>query len=487
MSTPANWIHSPQAEGLAWALVHFLWQGVLVAALLAVTLAAFRRRPATWRYAAACAALLLMPATFAVTLALMIPERARTAALWQWWDTAAPAGGPDSGFAAGWAAGSPWADRIVWLVPVWMACVLVLYARTLGGWLAARRLRTAGAWPVEGFWQGRLHQAAARLRISKPVRLLESCLAEAPVVIGYFRPVILVPAGLLAGLPAAQMEAVLAHELAHIRRHDYLVNLLENLVEGLLFYHPAVWWVSARIRAERENCCDDVAVAWSGDARGYAAALAALEERRWPPAPALAATGGRLMDRILRLLNRETPRPAAAPVLGAALLLVLAAWMAFAWNPPTQTAAAGPLASPYEKWVKEDVAYIITARERKAFQALATGEEREHFIQQFWQRRDPTPGTPRNEFKDEHYRRIAYANQRFPGTNMPGWTTDRGRIYITFGPPDEIESHPGPSSGFPYEVWLYHWLEGLGRNLEAWFVDPENTGDYRLTPAPRRQ
>jgi GWxTD domain-containing protein len=218
-----------------------------------------------------------------------------------------------------------------------------------------------------------------------------------------------------------------------------------------------------------------------------------MEEKRWLAAEtALAATGGKLMHRIVRQLNRaEGRRPAVMPVAGAAALLMLAAGMVFAWHfqaepaTPAATRRNEVLGSPYEKWVKEDVVYVITLAERKAYQELTTDDERAHFVQQFWERRDPTPGTARNEFRDEHYRRIAYANQRFPGTNMPGWRTDRGRTYIMFGPPDEIESHPA-GEPFPYEVWRYWYLEGIGSDLRAWFVDPQLTGDYRLAPAPRR-
>ena len=128
--------------------------------------------------------------------------------------------------------------------------------------------------PRPVFWQERLDRLARALRLSRPVALLESCLAEVPVVIGYVRPVILMPVGLLAGLPAGQVESILLHELAHIRRHDYLVNLLQTSVEGLLFYHPAVWWISGVIRAERENCCDDLVVATR--------ATRMHTPRRWP-------------------------------------------------------------------------------------------------------------------------------------------------------------------------------------------------------------
>jgi GWxTD domain-containing protein len=154
------------------------------------------------------------------------------------------------------------------------------------------------------------------------------------------------------------------------------------------------------------------------------------------------------------------------------------------------------LESPYKKWLNEDVVYIITPEERQAFLRLQTNEEREQFIEQFWLRRDPTPDTPENEFKEEHYRRIAYANEHF-ASGLPGWKTDRGRIYIAWGPPDEIESHPtggsyerpfeeggGTTSTFPFEKWRYRYLEGMGNNVELEFVDPSMSGEYRLTIDP---
>src|SRR6185295_2411884 len=125
---------------------------------------------------------------------------------------------------------------------------------------------------------------------------------QAPTVVGWLRPVVLVPVGALAGLPADQVEALLLHELAHIRRHDYLVNILQNVAESLLFYHPAVWWISGHIRAERELCCDDMAVFVCGDSLSYARALAQLESFRPAQVSALAANGGSLADRIARLL-----------------------------------------------------------------------------------------------------------------------------------------------------------------------------------------
>jgi len=154
------------------------------------------------------------------------------------------------------------------------------------------------------------------------------------------------------------------------------------------------------------------------------------------------------------------------------------------------------LETPYRKWLNEDVSYIITDEERSAFKRLQTDEEREQFIEQFWLRRDPTPDTFENEFREEHYRRIAYANEHY-ASGIPGWKTDRGRIYITFGPPDEIDSHPsggtyerppeeggGTTSTFPFEQWRYRYIEDIGNDINIEFVDPTMSGEYRMTSDP---
>jgi len=154
------------------------------------------------------------------------------------------------------------------------------------------------------------------------------------------------------------------------------------------------------------------------------------------------------------------------------------------------------LETPYRKWLNEDVAYIITDEERAAFKRLQTDEEREQFIEQFWLRRDPTPDTVENEFKEEHYRRIAYSNEHY-ASGIPGWKTDRGRIYITYGPPDEIDSHPsggtyerppeeggGETSTYPFEQWRYRHIEGIGTNVIIEFVDPTLSGEFRMTMDP---
>src|SRR6266849_2011135 len=151
------------------------------------------------------------------------------------------------------------------------------------------------------------------------------------------------------------------------------------------------------------------------------------------------------------------------------------------------------LGDQYKNWLDEDVTYIITPEERQAFLQLSTNEEREQFIEQFWLRRDPTPDSPENEFKEEHYRRIAYTNEHF-SSGLPGWKTDRGRIYIMWGPATEIESHPaggayqrpteeggGETSTYPFETWRYRYLEGIGQEVIIEFVDTCMCGDYHMT------
>src|SRR4051794_9360969 len=146
----------------------------------------------------------------------------------------------------------------------------------------------------------------------------------------------------------------------------------------------------------------------------------------------------------------------------------------------------------YKKWLQNDVDYIITAEERKAFKTLQTDEERENFIENFWRRRDPDPDTEENEYRDEYYERIAYANEHY-ASGIPGWRTDRGRTYITWGKPDGVEAHPsggnydrptyeggGSTTTYPFETWFYRHLDGIGDGIEIEFVDPTGSGEYRI-------
>jgi GWxTD domain-containing protein len=155
--------------------------------------------------------------------------------------------------------------------------------------------------------------------------------------------------------------------------------------------------------------------------------------------------------------------------------------------------------SVYKRWLDEDVRWIITDEERKTFNALKNDEEREQFIEQFWLRRDPDPDTDTNEYREEYYQRIAYANEKYT-SGIPGWKTDRGRMYIMFGKPDQIESHPsggsydrptweggGTTSTYPFEIWWYRYIEGVGSDVEIEFVDPTGSGEYRIARNPNEK
>jgi GWxTD domain-containing protein len=508
MTSLIHLVDTPLARALGWTLFHSLWEGAL-AALILLAAISITRSPRV-RYACACLAMLGVLAGFAVTFLRIMPlESGPSLALPRQLPHALPG---DQQFPADTPVPFHMADVLPWLTPFWMAGVILFHLRGAAGWMAARHLRRRGVCRAPDAWRRRVDELRGRLRISKPVVLLESALAEVPAVVGYLRPAILVPAGLLAGMPAGQMEAILLHELAHIRRRDYLTNLLQTVVEGFLFYHPAIWWISHVIRNERENCCDDLVVAANGDAREYATALASLEENRWAASQAvLASTGGSLVKRIHRLLY-PTKSSALAPFISAAVLMLAAAGAVAAWQAqsPAQTAPDKPMAvaGAYAKWLNEDVVYIIDDRERAAFLSLKTDEERNYFIDQFWQRRDPAAraagngqfrdpnaGSPQNAFRTEHYRRIGYANKHFAWQSTPGWKADRGRIYIVYGPPDEIESHPSgrkvggpsPAVSYPFEEWLYHSIRGVGTNVIMEFDDTAKTGEFRMTQDPHKQ
>jgi hypothetical protein len=221
-------------------------------------------------------------------------------------------------------------------VTLWLAGVIGLSFRLALSWWFLQRLRRAAQTPVASAVVDRAASLAARLRVSRPVQVVQSAAVQVPAVIGWLRPVILLPASALTGLSLPQLDAILAHELAHVRRHDFAVNLLQTAAEVLLFYHPACWWISRRVRAERELCCDDIAVALCGDRVLYASALADLESLRAEPTLALAATDGPLLQRVRRLLS---PSPEGPRMPGLTASLVPAALLALVMAGATLTAA----------------------------------------------------------------------------------------------------------------------------------------------------
>ena len=241
-----------------------------------------------------------------------------------------------------------------WFVGAWMCSVVAFCWRLVDGWRAASRLRSIGTESAPREWRRTLESLAAQAGVARPVKLLTSTLIEVPIVIGWWRPVILAPAAMLVGLPPEipRLDAR-ALVLAHIRRADYLVNLIQGVVEAVLFYHPAVWWVSREIRFERERCCDDDAVKLVGDVWSYAQALAALEARRPAHRQALAASGGSLVERIRRLLG-QTPTIEVLP--GAGVMAAMSAvWL-------VGISAIGTHAAPSTPLVLQAPATIVATR-----------------------------------------------------------------------------------------------------------------------------
>jgi len=386
------------AEPAMHALIHFLWQGSVVAIVLGIVLLSLRRRSAAARYQCACWA-----------LAVMVVLPCATAVRFEWnvsrADTPATHAGPagdsvlagdiDPGIAttatrdardadgidgAGTAVPGPAAtlqprdtnsaikqlaqstqqtvtdatstiagtllrqlawnprqtDTARWVLGFWLAGVCLLSIVHMGGWFRVQRLRNSHVEPVPETWQDRADVFCRQLGISRAVRVLRSVAVDGPMVIGYLKPVVLIPVSAVTGLPARQLECILAHELAHIWRRDYLVNILQIVAETLLFFHPAVWWVSRQIRAERENCCDDIAVQLAGDRFAYARALVDLEELRLAsPRLALGAGDGPLLRRVQRLvggpdMSMYSSRNLLVGTLAAMLILIGGAVLALA-------------------------------------------------------------------------------------------------------------------------------------------------------------
>jgi bla regulator protein blaR1 len=328
MSNFANWISPEILRTLGWTLLHFLWQGAGLAALFAVAAAVCRSASA--RYALAVSALVLMMVSPVVTFMWLraqgnpaVQTGAEGALTWarpstQHATALSGSRAPVAESAAGQATG------MLWLVEAWFLGVLLLSLRTAGGLILIERMRRKEIKAVGAGLYAKCLALQRRMGLDRVIRYWECHRLDAPAVLGWFRPVVLLPVRALTGLTEAQIEAVIAHELAHIRRLDCFVNLFQIATETLLFYHPAVWWVSQRIRAERENCCDDEAIVICGDAVNYARALTLMEEWRTAPALMMAANRGPLAERVMRLLgwNGAAGRIRVAGLAGSLVCLV---------------------------------------------------------------------------------------------------------------------------------------------------------------------
>ena len=312
MTNFVNWISPEVLRTLGWTLLHFIWQGAGLAALFAVATAVCRS--STARYALAVSALVLMMVSPVITFTwLRAPANpaVRTGA-----GGASTSAGTSTRNAIALSSSlAPVAESrtvqpsaMLWLVEAWFLGVLLLSLRTAGGLFLIERMRRKEVQPVGGELYERCLALQRGMGLDRVIQYCECHGLDAPAVLGWFRPVVLLPVRALTGLSEQQIEAVIAHELAHIRRLDCFVNLFQIAAETLLFYHPAVWWVSQGIRAERENCCDDEAISLCGDAVNYARALTLMEEWRTAPRLMMAANRSPLAQRVVRVLGWEGAR-----------------------------------------------------------------------------------------------------------------------------------------------------------------------------------
>ena len=326
MTTVSNWISPGTMQSLGWALLHFLWQGTALAAVAAGAIA-MARRPAT-RYLIGIGALGLMLLAPIGTFLFHLQQHASVTAFGKssplvtasWFNARGNA--LASGSNPVLPARTP--DALPWLVEIWLMGVALFSLRSAGGFVLLERERRRQSTVVHDWVLEICYTLQDQLGIDRAVEYCETAFLEAPAVIGWFRPIVFLPATALTGLSEEQLRSVIAHELAHIRRFDAFVNVFQVCVETLLFYHPAVWWLNRRIRTDREHCCDEVAVAVCGNAVEYARALTLMEEWRSAPALAMAANRGPLSDRIRHLLGLNTPENGGRKVGFAGSMVFLA-------------------------------------------------------------------------------------------------------------------------------------------------------------------
>ena len=334
------------SDAIGTGLIHFTWQASVIALLSASLMVLCRNLTSQARYRLCCLGLVLMLVLPCATV-LVGPRGAGDPMLAL---SSAPASATEAkdisigGKFIGTQfrqSGMRLAERgaaldrsMPYVTSAWLICVVLISMYHLIGFLRLQRLVQRTRQLVEPLWEARLQRLARLLRVKSSVRAFTSAGIATPAVIGCFKPILLLPVAFFTGMDAAYVEAIMIHELAHIKRYDYLINLLQMGVEILGFFHPAVWWLSRQIRKEREHCCDDVAVNATGDGVTYAKSLLYLEERRLTPSFAVAANGGDLLRRVSRVLGRSQERHSASfrnvggPVVAGLCMIML---MGFSW------------------------------------------------------------------------------------------------------------------------------------------------------------
>ena len=321
-------------QRFAGSLLHFVWQGALIAMATAAGLSLLRHRSAEARYTFAIGSLLCMLAAPLFTLAFYSQTGALTQRLILALRLATEASAATPSFQA-----SLWAQRIFL---AWCIGVIVFATRLIVAWRLSWRLVKSAEEILIPAVTRIFESVREHLGLRGSIRLLVHSHLDSPVVVGWLRPVVLLPISLVSGFTTEQLSAILAHELAHIRRHDFVVNVLQRCVESILFYHPAVWWVSKRIRAEREHCCDDIAIRLCGSRKIYAEALLEMERARQPrPIVAVAAADGAVLQRFRRVLGMSTSVVDWQSAVGT--LVFLGAWLVVGIWQSSSTLQATPV------------------------------------------------------------------------------------------------------------------------------------------------
>ena len=471
METLQNIFQAEIIQRLGWTLVHFVWQGSAIVLILAIVLRLLHKSSANLRYIIACMALALIVLMPAVTIRLVdvsveAVEPVKQTAV----DLPKVGAGaqvvvemPQVESPPAQVAATPrisLKDKFIeavepalpYIVVGWLVGVFGLSLWHLGGWRQLQRLRRQMVKQVAPALKAKLQQLSDVLGIQRTIGLMESALVQVPTVVGWLKPVILLPASALTGLSSEQIEAILAHELAHIKRHDYLINILQTVVEILGFYHPAVWWVSRRIRVERENCCDDLAVSISGDRICYARALTSMEEiRTVRPQLAVAATGGSLFDRIRRLLGKDSKNGGKLSWLPSVIAILLIAGLliptALAFNNRVKT------------YPSETESGIPAEQTPTHSQIGAQDNEETNLPKDLWSIRELRNGL--NTDYDMVYKRANKLLAKYID-NLAA----RGRIYL--------------------EVLVVHALSGLARPYEA-IEYAKKAEQFPLSPVDKAQ
>ncbi len=348
-----SWLDHTLVELIGLTLLHFLWQGALIGALYAASLPLTQAAEARSRYAIAVVTLAVLALSPLLTLAFLSMTTTASVSAAAALEPLQPAMHITAVTDAQSGAGS----LLFWVVTAWSIGVAVLSLRLVLGWHYLRRLRRQADYQMAAPLTENLARLCQSLGIRSRVAVAVSRGIRSPVVIGWLKPLVLLPPAIVTGLPARQIDMILAHELAHIRRFDHLINLLQTAVETVLFYHPVVRWVSGRIRIERENACDDLAVAVTSDRLAYVEMLATLENIRYRgPRLALSMHDGQVLSRIRRLVEQSRPGQQlglTVPILAATVMLAAAGGLHMLPEeildeavPPTETSLSPPGKQP---------------------------------------------------------------------------------------------------------------------------------------------